>query len=262
MTASLPLANKTVLVPREKSQVKRFSAIVEKYGGIPIEVPLLAFKPIAKNLQLTEVLQNIESYNWIIFTSNVAVETFLSFCNDSLLKLPKIAAIGKKTAEFLQAAGLAVDFIPSKYVAEIFAQEFALFVEKGTKLLIPKGNLARDYISNELRKKGAIVDEIIVYETFFPNESKEKLAKLLSENTLDIIPFTSPSTADHFMEIVKEYGLTKHIRNCVFAAIGPIAKKRAESLGLPIHIVPGIYTVEDMIISITEYIEKQALEEF
>ncbi len=44
-----------------------------------------------------------------------------------------------------------------------------------------------------------------------PEESLEKLAKMLAADELDILMFTSPSTVDHFMKVVKEYKLESHI---------------------------------------------------
>ncbi len=46
MTDSAPLKNKKILVPRGKGQAKPFSDLVKKNGGIPIEIPLIAFRPI------------------------------------------------------------------------------------------------------------------------------------------------------------------------------------------------------------------------
>ena len=56
-------------------------------------------------------------------------------------------------------------------------------------MLIPKGNLARDYISTQLTKLGAKWMKSSIYETYFPPESKEVLEQMLIENELDIIPF-------------------------------------------------------------------------
>lgn len=259
MTSSLPLINKTVLVPREKSSAKAFSQMVKKYGGIPVEIPLLAFKPIADNLELQSVLKNIQAYEWIIFTSKVTVETFLSNWSSHMAVFPKIAAIGKKTAEILEGKGWAVDFFPTEYVAEVFVTEFSSKIQTGTKVLIPKGSLARDYISSQLTNLGAQVDELIVYETYFPPESKEALAEMLFESKLDIIPFTSPSTVDHFMEVVKQYNLSNRVTSCTFACIGPVAQKRAESFGLTIHAVPSVYTVDHMLREIAHYIGIKSL---
>jgi uroporphyrinogen-III synthase len=259
MIASLPLINKTVLVPREKSNARAFTQIVKKYGGTPVEIPLLAFKPRADNSEIEARLKNIEEYEWIIFTSKVTVETFLSKGFNHTIIFPKIAAIGEKTAQVLERKGWKVDFFPTKYVAEVFVTEFSSKITMGTKVLIPKGNLARDYISSQLTKLGAQVNELIVYDTYFPPESKEALAAMLSDGKLDIVPFTSPSTVDHFMDVVEQYNLFNHITSCTFACIGPVAKKRAESRGLTVHAVPAVYTVDHMLREVVNYIKIKSL---
>ncbi|MBB6445845.1 uroporphyrinogen-III synthase [Bacillus benzoevorans] len=230
--------------------------VVKKYGGVPIELPLLAFKPAELSKEEKALIGNIHIYDWIIFTSNVTVETFLSFYEGERTQLPHVAAIGQKTARVLEKEGIKVDFIPAEFVAEGFVKEFAPKIKQGTKIFIPKGNLARDYIAEQLRKQGASVDEMIIYDTYFPQENEDDLVQLLSEHNLDIIPFTSPSTADHFMEIVASHGLQDRIQSCIFACIGPVAQKRAESLGLTVHVVPDVYTVDEMIKSIAEYISQ------
>ena len=100
---------------------------------------------------------------------------------------------------------------------------------------------------------GQSVEEITIYETVFPAESKAILEQMLIENKLDIICFTSPSTVDHFMEVV-ENGFSDKLHTCVIACIGPVAQKRAEKWGLTVHVVPKQYTVEEMIKSIAEYL--------
>lgn len=257
MTSSCSLQNKTVLNPRGRSSIKDFSNTVRKYGGVPVEISLLAFKPAELSAEQKAVIENIHTYDWIIFTSNIAVGNFLSLYSGELSNLPRVAAIGKKTAQIVEEQGIKVEFIPGEFVAEGFVKEFMPVIEKGTKIFIPKGNLARDYIAERLKQMGAIVDEIIIYDTYFPQESESHLAQMLAEHQLDIIPFTSPSTADHFMEIVKNYNLYDDIQSCIFACIGPVAKKRAETFGLTVHVVPDVYTVEEMIKKIAEYITAQ-----
>lgn len=254
MNSSLSLKNKTVLVPREKSQGKAFSEMVKQFGGNPVEIPLLAFKALGVTSELQRIMDKIQQYDWIIFTSKVTIETFFSYRHNDPTRFPKIAVIGEKTAQYIKKEGFNAAFIPTKYVAETFVEEFSSEVEPGMKILIPKGNLARDFISTQLKVCGAEVDEVVVYETYFPQESKEKLRQMLSENTLDIIPFTSPSTVDHFFEVVKEYELSSNIQNCIFACIGPVAQKRAERFGLKVDIVPKVYTVENMLRMIVQFL--------
>ena len=253
MTLPTSLQNKTVLNPRGKKSAQSFSKVVEEYGGLPVEVPLIDFKPIELTSELNGIRMKIQTYDWIIFTSNVTVETFFTFITRDQLVSSQIAAIGEKTAQVLSEKGCKVHFMPTKYVAETFVEEFLPYIKPGTKVLLPKGSLARNYISTRLTKYGAIVDEITIYETVLPTESKAILEKILFENKLDIICFTSPSTVDHFMEIV-ENGFRDKLHSCLISCIGPVAQKRAEKWGLTVHVVPKRYTVEEMIKSIAEYL--------
>jgi uroporphyrinogen-III synthase len=256
MKEHLPLLGKRILVPRGKKEAKAFSALVEKYGGVPMEIPLLSFRPVVPSEKMIEILHNINTYDWLIFTSNVTVETFLATANDGFDQLPRIAVIGKRTEEVLINRGYKVDFVPDEYVAEGFVREFSPLVQKDMKVLIPKGNLARDYIAESLTAAGALVDELVVYETYVPEESKSQLKDAISEKQIDIFTFTSPSTVDHFMEVINENGLHQFLDDCLISCIGPITKERIESVGLRVHVIPETYTVEDMLKKMIIYLEQ------
>jgi uroporphyrinogen-III synthase len=257
MKKHLPLLGKRILVPRGKKEAKAFSKLVEKYGGVPMEIPLLSFRPIVPSEEMKEIMNQINTYDWIIFTSNVTVETFLALTKIQSDSLPRIAVIGKRTSEVLTSKGYTVDFVPDEYVAEGFVREFLPLVQKGMKVLLPKGNLARDYIAEELTAARAHVDELVVYETYLPEESKSKLKAAISEKQIDILTFTSPSTVDHFMEVINENGLHPFLEDCLISCIGPITKERIESLGLCVHVIPETYTVEDMLKKIINYLEQE-----
>jgi uroporphyrinogen-III synthase len=243
-----------VLVPRGKKNAKSFSSIVEGYGGVPIEVPLLDFRPVENGKLFDPILNSLDTYDWLVFTSDVTVETFFSLLGNRLYTLPKIAAIGEKTEQALLKKEVPVHFKPYEYVAEGFVKEFSPIIEKGEKILIPKGNLARDYIAQYFKEKGHVVDEAIIYETYFPKESKAKLIQLLKEKSLDVLPFTSPSTIDHFMSVLNEYELHESIEHSIVAAIGPVSKKKCEEWGLTVHVMPEVYTSNEMIKAVATYL--------
>jgi uroporphyrinogen-III synthase len=258
MIKSLPLKGKKVLVPRSKKEAKSFSRLLESFGGIPVDIPLIAFRPVEMDQTLRLLLETLNTYDWIIFTSKVTVETLITLIgSDKLDLLPKIAVIGKKTEESLRAHGLTAEFLPSKFVAETFVEEFLPYIHRGMKVLIPKGNLARDYIADSLRNVGAAVDEAIVYENYLPEESRKKLAAMIAEKQLDILMFTSSSTVDHFMDVIREYKLEKQLAGCLIGCIGPVTEKRLKSYGFPVHASPKVYTVEEMINSMNAYLKKR-----
>lgn len=258
MIVSSGLKEKKVLVPRGKKEAKSFSRLIESFGGIPIEIPLIAFRPAESNDRLLQLLETLHTYDWIIFTSKVTVETLASLIGtEKLSSLPKIAVIGKKTEDVLRAKGLKAEFFPSRFVAEAFVEEFLPCIQTGMKVFIPKGNLARDYISDSLKKAGAIVDEAIVYETYMPEESRDQLADMISRDQLDILMFTSPSTVDHLMVVVEEFHLEKHLESCLIGCIGPVTEHKLKSYGLTVHASPKVYTVEEMINSMNSYLEEK-----
>ncbi len=256
MIGDEPLLNKKVLVPRGKDQAKSFSKLVKAYGGIPVEIPLIAFRPVEKNKKLEECVERLHTYDWIIFTSNVTVETFFSFVAAGS-DLPKIAVIGKRTEAVLKEKGFQVEFVPSAYVAEVFVAEFLPHIHHGSRVLIPKGNLAREYIAASLMEVGAEVDEVVIYENYLPDESRRKLAKILAEGQLDILTFTSPSTVEHLMAVVDEYGLSEQLKCCKIGCIGPVTEKKLREFGLPIHASPAVYTVKEMLKCLVEFIREE-----
>ncbi|WP_026581879.1 uroporphyrinogen-III synthase [Bacillus sp. J33] len=256
MTLASPLKGMTVLVPRGKKQAQTYSKLIKSYGGIPVEIPLIAFMPLRNSESFSEACKRIHTYDWLIFTSKTAVEAFFDHDLPISKPLPKVAVIGEKTKSSLLDRGINVDFSPRQYVAEGFVEDFLPFIEKGMKVLVPKGNLARDYIASSLSEKGAKVDEIIVYETIFPKDSIGLLNNQLSGKGIDILTFTSPSTVDHFMRAVKELGYQDALKNSLVGCIGPVTKERAEDYGLHVHAVPEEFTVYSMLKSIIEYLEE------
>lgn len=257
-----PLLHKKVLVPRGKEQAKSFSLLVERMGGIPMEIPLIAFRPIEKNQRLQDCLEALDTYDWIIFTSNVTVETFFYSYRkaDRGKNLPKIAVIGKKTAEGLKAMAIEPAFVPSAFVAEEFVKEFLPVINKNSRVLLPKGNLAREYIASSLTEAGVQVDEVVIYQTYMPEESISMLARLLTDNQLDILTFTSPSTVDHLMEVVKQFGLEEQVKKCIIGCIGPVTEKKLLDYGLTVHASPEEFTVKEMLKSIMAYLEKNKVD--
>ncbi|UQD52915.1 uroporphyrinogen-III synthase [Bacillus methanolicus] len=255
MRSSLPLRGKSVLIPRGKNHSKSFAELVRDYGGIPVEIPLIAFRPVTETEEIRGIIKKLNSYDWIVFTSSVTVDTFFSFLGNRKI-VSKIAVIGKKTEHTLNEKGYKADFRPTEYVAEGFVKEFLPYVTKGLKVLLPKGNLAREYIASSLQERGAHVEEVIIYETYFPETSRLLLADVVQSGKVDILTFTSPSTVSHFMKIVRENNGYEKMKDCIVACIGPVTAEKASSLGLKVDVVPQIYTIEEMVKGIVQFIEK------
>ncbi|ETT69798.1 uroporphyrinogen-III synthase [Bacillus mycoides] len=247
------LAGKTVLITRAQHQAKQMSVAVKERSGIPLEIPLLRMEGTSHR-QIQHIAGQLHSYDWVIFTSKNGVAFFLDSLRKKLPGPIKIAAVGVKTKLELEKRGYQVEFVPTAFVAETFAEEFLKELSGNERILFPKGNLARDVIPVKLREFGVFLDELIVYGTKVNVEKKQELITALKLGEVNIITFTSPSTVDSFVRLLEGTNWREWTKKCTIACIGPITEKEA-NLYFSHVIVPKEYTVEALLQCICESIK-------
>ncbi|WP_459499259.1 uroporphyrinogen-III synthase [Bacillus sp. C1] len=246
------LAGKTVLITRAQHQAKQMSAAVKKEGGIPLEIPLLHIEGVSQRV-LQNVSQQLDTYDWVIFTSKNGVAFFLDGLCKGIPSTVRIAAVGVKTGQELEKRGYEVHFIPTDFVAETFAKEFVAKLTGTERILFPKGNLARDIIPNALHELGVFLEELVVYETNTNDEKQQELITNLKLGKIDVVTFTSPSTVTSFVKLLEGTNWREWIKKCTIACIGPITAQEARRYFADV-IVPKEYTVEALIQCILIYI--------
>ncbi|QWH19504.1 uroporphyrinogen-III synthase [Bacillus mycoides] len=247
------LAGKIVLITRAQHQAKQMSVAVKERSGIPLEIPLLHMEGTSHR-QIQRITRQLHLYDWVIFTSKNGVAFFLDGLKKKIPLTIKIAAVGVKTKLELEKRGYQVDFVPTSFVAEVFAEEFVRKLSGNECILFPKGNLARDVIPVKLREFGVFLDELIVYGTKVNVEKKQELITALKLGEVNIITFTSPSTVDSFVRLLEGTNWREWTKKCTIACIGPITEKEA-LLYFPHVIVPKEYTVEALLQCICESIK-------
>ncbi|MGE8206069.1 uroporphyrinogen-III synthase [Heyndrickxia sp. NPDC080065] len=252
MIDGLPLQGKKILVTRGGEKGNNLASKITEFGGVSFVTPLIDFE-LNQDLNAATYIEKLDFYDWIIFTSQNGVDFFFKELKRLYPGLTPskiknhIAAVGSKTKKAIEKYHVYVDFYPKKFSAADFLVQFIEEVPLPNQVLIPKGNLASKTIAEGLEKKKVIVDEWIVYNTFFPKENKEKLVEILQKNDFNYATFTSPSTFHHFMEIVKEYSLQKQISGIEFVTIGAVTKKTVEDYGYSVAVSPEIYTIDSML---------------
>ena len=257
------LFGKTIVVTRPKDQALEFIRILEADGGNVISFPTIEITPPKSYKSLDKAINNIEQYDWIIFTSVNGVHCFfnrLKHLGKDIRTLhgAKIAAIGEITAHKIQSMDINVEMVPDDYKAEGLIKLFKKNKVKGSKILIPRAKVARDILPQSLISLGANVDVVTAYVTKKPNKLQtKKLAKLLNEEKVDLITFTSSSTARNFFELIPDF---KQSRNkTLIACIGPITARTVKDHGYKVAIIPTHYTVKHLAAEISEYFSKSNL---
>ncbi|MDX9972702.1 MAG: uroporphyrinogen-III C-methyltransferase [FCB group bacterium] len=252
---SRPLFGRRIVVTRAKAQasdlVKRLAAL----GADIFEFPTIQIAPPDE----PEPFGYVGDYDWVIVTSvngaDMLFDRMEALGQDGRdLAGVKLCAIGTATAEAIRKRFLRVDLIPEKYVAEdlLDALVKAEGPLEGKRFLLPRADIARSFLPVELRKRGAEVKELVAYRTMRP-ESSNELADALVKYNPELITFTSSSTVQNFCEMVGPDRLHTLAQTTAFAAIGPITRKTAEDLGIPIAIEPPTHDIPSLVEAITNW---------
>jgi len=258
---TLPLFGKKILVTRAREQASDLSERLRDLGAIPVEFPTIRIVPPESWADVDHCADRMASYDWIVFTSANGVKFFLgrllALGRDVRdLKGPKIWALGPKTAEALEALKVKVDFVPKEYRAEALFEGLEKENVKGKRILIPRAKIARDILPEELRKSGAEVDVVEVYQTVVPRENTERIRDLLRKKALAAVTFTSSSTVTHFVELMGRKEARELTAGIPVASIGPITAETARDLGIQTTVMPREYTIPALVEALAEYFRK------
>jgi uroporphyrinogen III methyltransferase/synthase len=252
------LVGKKILITRAREQSGDFAARLKKLGAEVIEFPTIEIVPPLRWKELDRAVDELKSYDWILFTSANGVHFFWQRLKQRRrsFRLPsslEVCAIGPATAEQLKKKGVSVHYIPKAFIAESILEGFKKKVINGKRILLARAKKARDILPDGLRKMGAEVDVVEAYRTARPKGGSKKMKKLLTDEKIDVITFTSSSTVDHFAELFKKEDLKKLLKGIAIACIGPVTARTVREWGLKTQIQPRQYTIPALTRAIAEY---------
>jgi len=263
---SRPLFGKRVLVTRPREQAAELVDLLTAYGADSVEAPMIRMAPPEDPDPLLRAAASPEEFDWIVFTSANAVEAFMTALLDGerdvrALKGPRICTSGTATAEKLAAYGIKVDLIPREFRGDAVAA--ALMAQgpmTGVRVLLPRSDIGREVIGEQLREAGAIVTEVIAYRTILEDAQRETdpdVYGMLLEGKIDVATFTSPSAIRNFAKIHGADQVSDLLKHTVVATIGPVTADAARQLGVPVTIQPRTYTIPALVDAIATYYTAQ-----
>ncbi len=252
------LVGKRILITRAREQSGNFAAQLEKLGAEVIAFPTIEIVSPLHWGEVDRAMDRLKSYDWIIFTSANGVNFFWQRVKErgKPLRLPSslnVCAIGPATAKQLKKKRVSVHYIPREFMAESILEGFQKMIIRGKRILLARAKKARDILPKGLRKMGADVDVLAVYRTIRPKGGSKRLRRLLGEEEIDVIAFTSSSTVNHFAELLKKEDLRNLLKGIAIACIGPVTARTVKEWGLKVRIQPKQYTIPGLTRAIAEY---------
>jgi uroporphyrinogen III methyltransferase / synthase len=253
-----PLLGKKIVVTRAREQASDLVTKLSEMGADVLECPTIKVVSSQDLSPLDGAISNLKSYNWIVFTSVNGVKhfferLFVKGLDARALGHLRTAAIGPATAGMLLKFGLKTDIIPESYLAESVVEAFLKEHIAGEKILLPRADEARPILPVELRKMGAIVDEIITYRAIQDRQNADILLEDLQNGAIDMVTFTSSSTVRNFKALIPDDLFASLLEEVTIACIGPITADTAKALGFNVHVIADEFTIPGLCRAIVQH---------
>jgi len=234
--------------------------MLTELGAEAIQFPTIAIRPVPYTTEIDAAVSALDSYSWVIFTSANGVKLFAGHMaaagkDARAFANCKIAAIGPATAAAVRALGITPDYVPDAYVAEAVARGLVALGVAGKRILIPRARVAREVLAEELKKAGAIVNVLPVYDTVADLANKDVVMERINSGKLSAITFGSSSTVENFFKIIPESVIAAH-PEIALATIGPITAKTLEKHGFKASIQPKLFAIPAMVTEMVLYFSK------
>jgi uroporphyrinogen-III synthase len=236
MSSSATDTRLRILVPRAADQAADLIAALSAVGLEGVSVPAIAIETEPGDGHLDEIARQLDRFRWVLVSSANGARAVLNAIDRVEATGPaedgarvSWAAIGSSTRSILERHGHPVAFEPSTPTAAALAAELPLAV--GERVLVVRGDLAADRIAAALRRRGAVVDDVIGYRTHeAPEGSRELLARVLAAGPIAGVVLTSGSTARGLTRLAAAVRLD--IARVPVVCIGETTAREAKREGL------------------------------
>jgi uroporphyrinogen III methyltransferase/synthase len=256
-----PLFGRRIVVTRSREQADELVDLLEERGAEAIQAPTIRIAPPEDADALDRACAGASRYDWIVFTSANGVDAFMGRLVAAFdireLKGVRVCAVGTSTAERIERYGIRVDLTPDESRAERIVDALAAAgAIADAKFLLPRADIAREVLPDQLREFGGDVTEVVAYRTLVAGGERDTdhdVYRMLLDRQIDAVTFTSASTVKNFAKMFGEDQAADLLNTTVVACIGPVTAEAAQQLGIQTTVMPSTYTVEDLVDALVEH---------
>ncbi|MFA6026814.1 MAG: uroporphyrinogen-III synthase [Ignavibacteriaceae bacterium] len=251
------LKNRTIVLTRAEEQSQETINFFKNKEANLISFPALEVVPVDAEAKLKTILEE-NKIDYLVFQSANAIKYFVQLVKEKNLSIDyekmKVACVGKKTAAICLENQIKVDLVPEDFSALGLLKIFAIEPLENKTVLLPRSAIGRDEFREGLKRFGATVKTIAVYDILIPKkESVAEEIEKIRTNKIDWYLFTSPSTYQNFLALLEISNPAEFFRKSKIAAIGPTTKEAIERTKVRVDVVPKKFAVTHAIASIENY---------
>jgi len=253
-----------------------FAARLSELGAEVLCQPAIEIRPPDDWSAVDAALARLREFDWLVFSSANGVDSLLGrllqyvvgtlrvpSLNDGTRSVPtthcdlralagvKIAAIGSATAARLAEYHLRADLVPDEFRAEALAESLAADA-RGKRFLLARASRGREVLAETLTAAGAIVEQVVVYQSVDVESADAEIAARLAAGRIDWITVTSSAIARSLARLFGD-----ELRKTKLVSISPITSATLRELGFEPAAEAKEYTMEGVVEGICRFPGRQ-----
>jgi uroporphyrinogen III methyltransferase/synthase len=234
---TLPLFGRRIVITRPIEEADRSADTLEALGAEVLVAPTVTISPPEDWSSVDRAIDDLSSYDWLVFTSGNGVRSFL----DRLLARGrdlralgplKLAAIGPATAEVLRHYHLTADLVPATFRSEVLAEDLVTRAA-GRRILLARADRGRALLREELERVADVV-QVAVYRNADAEAIPSAVLMRISEGSVDWITLTSSAITERLYALLAGEARARIGTTTRLASISPVTSEAAARCGWPI----------------------------
>ncbi len=183
-----------VLVTRPAHQSQGLIVALSERGASVLSFPTLIIHPVTLEENVKEKILTLVDYDYVVFISpnavNYGMPHLLSHFDLKYFK-PQFATVGEGTADTLKNFGVKTVLFPENDIGALALLSCLPTNLSNKKVFVFKGDSGNQTLEDELKERGAVVNECICYKRIHTQEDPMPVLHALIRRGIDIIVLTS-----------------------------------------------------------------------
>jgi len=220
---------------------RELATSLERSGARVWAWPELAIDRPDNEASLSEAINNIFGYDWLILKNAHAADYFLRNClsahQPEELEALRVLTIGPEAAEKASELRVHVDIALDRFSNATLFSEIEAYCDNRESLarlnfLVPSASVSREHFEQQLEDAGARVDSVTAYRTCSDGAKLTELKTLLIGGAIDCLAFTDPSAISEFAALFDTDDLGRLLAGLTIVCRDPATNAAANEFGL------------------------------
>jgi uroporphyrinogen III methyltransferase/synthase len=231
LSQTFPLQGCHLLWPRPFREEDLLHDRLVRSGAILWRDPAIEIVPVDLDQNAVTIIDNVDRYDWIFFTSVPGVEFFWQRLMERRWDARKLhdvrlGVVGPSTAKALRDRGLLPDAMPTDDASAAALLESVRPQIAGQSVLWVRGDKGADPFAGGMAQIAGRVDSLCLYHNRPKEQPDPLIANRLRSGAIEGVAVTSGSIAE---SLIHRYG--EDIKRATLLAFSPLIAQRLKELG-------------------------------